>query len=214
MKLTIYLFIILTTFTCANPKKDLVVKQSQSFNFPVIFGTYKSEIEEVAYIKLPNQIELKNTSYVNLNLSRITYESNYKSSYSRPQMYLYSVEGGSLKSAGNYNRKIIFGKKSLNYTYYVNYIIDTSTVTQQLLRPLLDKKKNKDTIHIGIVDFKKNNQELFNKLTSNDTIFTRFFLRHGSRKEKMTVVNPSTGEPQTITSIESKHERIKIPVKW
>ncbi|MDO6674576.1 hypothetical protein MK851_09070 [Tenacibaculum sp. 1B UA] len=219
MKLTVYLFIILTTFTCANPKKDLVFNQVQANDYPVIIGMYKKRIEnKISYIKLPNQIKIRNTSYVNQTLSKINYyHFSPHIEKEKSQLGLYTIKNDSLIYATNHQKRIIYGKDSLNYIYYIRcHLLDTTNAVQSQLKPYVEKmiKENKDTLHIGsFSQFKNKHYNLLELLTKNDTISLNFIT--GLGKAHKMKYNPTGSSKRSEVKVRpTRYKTVFFPVEW
>lgn len=220
IKSALYLFMSSMVFTCGNTKRDIAINQSEATDYPVIIGTYKDDLAKnyIGYIRIPNKIEIKNTSYVNQYLNKIYYYCN--SSFVRRKdayLQLYTIGKDSLIPTSNYKRRIVRGKERLDYLYYVSHHLDTVKTIQHHFKPYLKQMilEDKDTLHIGsFSQFKKKHQVLLNQLTENDTISVRFQTGHSKKTYKQKVVIPGTSEV-----IEKEYSRpyfksIHFPAKW
>ncbi len=177
------LFLLILILGCKSKKPSITTYSNKEQVVLRINKKYK----KIFRINIPTKINVKNNSIQKKSFISIDYKYN---SYSKGiGESIYVLEGDKSIKIINNERKTIGPFSSYNYLIYSWFRIDTSKATQKEFKPYIEKMlaHNKDTLHIGTVNqFKKKHRELYEKLTSNDSISIRFF-DSGKKRERISV---------------------------
>ena len=180
-----YAYILIIVIGCS---KNIIIQRVDS-NDPIIVRVGKGQTKVISGIKFPFILSIENSSFFKKKFMEIDYEYGYERQGAGIELYKDN------QVVSNYNLKIIYGNRKVNYLVYSRHFTDILESTQDQLKPYFEKmlELNQDTLHIGTVaEFKEKHGELFKMLTENDTISIRFL------KNK----NSGLGE------------RIAIPANW
>ncbi len=175
--LTIFLVFLLLIFTdCKSINSTINITQKQ-VRQEIIIRTASDNKNRIIRIQFPNEIILKNNSFLNRDFLTINYNYNNIPLNRNLNLGLFTKANGKLKRIRNNKKKVLPSKESLNFIFYSRHFVDSTKSTQQQFQTYIEKMlaENKDTLHIGTVaEFKQKHTALFEKLTKGDSISIQF----------------------------------------
>jgi hypothetical protein len=198
-------------FTSCKSNKEAIVLRTYETKKEIILK-YNREHNLIYGIKIPIGVNIQNNSIKKRVIDLIDYE--YRD-YRKGIMSKLYLKDGFIRQKRHAKIKLDPYKEK-EYIVYTFHRLDSISSIQEQFSSYTKKllNSNQDTLTIGVVsEFRSKHLELFNKITSNDSISVSIITGY-SKVKKMNV--GVFGKSETIEKEyrDIHTERIRIPVGW
>ena len=204
------MFFLLQLFSCKSNEEAIELNILKT-DKPIILK-YSKAHNKIFQIRIPFGLQIYNNSIENRKMGSIHYE------------YSHHTHGSSTLVYRKDDFKRISSRKDFklipfienDYIIYTVHRIDSTSKTQNKLKPYLDKfiENKQDSLLVGTVsDFRKKNKVFFDALVKGDSIGIRVILGYGP--EKSIYVNRSNGNGSYKMPVRDiLSQQINVPLKW